>query len=112
MTDKIETQEDGALACDDNEAANQIFYKVESLAFEAMSFGTNSAPQAQEGQAESTTDFGADHEQTRPAAVTHIRHIITKYITEVIEEEAPLLVAKALASALAPDAPEQPPKKS
>ena len=45
------------------------------------------------------------------ARLKKIRQIITDYIDEIIEEEAPHLVAQALARALAPPSSEHPSKK-
>ena len=100
-----------------DEPANEIFYKVESLAFEAMSVaitapaGTQRVRSENSANAENTDISGTPSIAARQSAVKKIRQIITDYIDEIIEEEAPHLVAQALARALAPPSSEHPSKK-
>lgn len=101
--------------------ARAIFYKIETLVYEAVRtevdheieaaitahFAKTTPPDNDETYEENDRTNAAHH-----AEFAAIRHLISGYVAKVIEQEAPAIITKTLAKALHMPPPTHPDKRA
>ena len=112
MADSTSAQHETIMSRAAAEQARAIFYKIETLVYEAVRtevdheigaainahFGNRSAQNRPHRNDDD--DAAPDGITAHSAEFAAIRHLISSYVIEVIEQEAPAIITKTLATAL------------
>ena len=115
MADSTSAQHETIISRAAAEQARAIFYKIETLVYEAVrtevdheieaainAHFANKAAQNKPHRNDDDDDIAAndDISGAHSAEFAAIRHLIASYVIEVIEQEAPAIITKTLAKAL------------
>ena len=112
MADSTSAQHETIISRAAAEQARAIFYKIETLVYEAVrtevdheieaAINAHFANNAADNTSHRNDDDDAANDDigAHSADFAAIRHLISHYVIEVIEQEAPAIITKTLAKAL------------